>query len=116
MATMCIERRGARWVIFRADGIGASDGPLSVWDSRVAAMRHIAATRNGLNAPWWQQMCDSCNAAATRIAYYGDDETIAGMGQGIMYLCASCRPSNRLPGDPRASYDRIENLNEERGN
>ena len=37
-----IESRGARVAIFRADAIGASSGPLSLWDTYEAAETYVA--------------------------------------------------------------------------
>lgn len=55
-------------------------------------------------------MCDYCDSEATRVSYYGDDETVVGGGQATIYHCDHCSSPCSHPGDPYATFDREESL------
>lgn len=53
-----------------------------------------------------EKYCEYCGAIATRISYYGDENTIVGGGLGTIFVCDRCIPPCQFPGDPHASYVR----------
>lgn len=48
--------------------------------------------------------CDFCERPATIVAYYGDERTIIGGGQGRHYVCDHCPSPLNFAPDPHASY------------
>jgi len=54
--------------------------------------------------------CEYCGQTATKIAYYGDDDTCLGGGQGVVYTCDDHVSPCNLPGDPHARFDREEKI------
>jgi len=55
-------------------------------------------------------LCEYCDSEATRVAYYGDEDTCVGGGQATVHLCAECWPPCQCPADPHASYTHEEEV------
>lgn len=54
--------------------------------------------------------CDYCEAAATKVAYYGDEDTVIGGGMGAVYTCQDHTSPCNLPSDPHTSCVREESI------
>lgn len=54
--------------------------------------------------------CSYCDSPATRISYYGDEETVVSGGRATIYHCDRCISPCSHPGDPHASFDGEESI------
>lgn len=55
-------------------------------------------------------ICENCDSPATRLAFYGDEDTVVGGGQARIYLCDKCMAPCHHHGDPHAGFSHIVEL------